>query len=106
MATTKSANKQKTLVLAVKIDKSLGLGKKVIDAAAGDWIINKEKSKHVTTLVAVSKQTVKEVFAVSDPGVVSGNRIRFNVIQSIPQKQWSPYLSLAPFKYRGAVKYL
>lgn len=106
MTTTQSASKQKNLVLAVKIDRSLGLGKNVIEAAAGDWIINKEKANRITTLVAISKQTVKEVFTVSNPNPVSGKRIKFYDIKIAPRNLRAQYLGLGPYGFRGAVKYL
>lgn len=108
---SRTTNNSAPLTLAVKIDKSLKMGNSVIDAAAGDWVINYQKARNVTTIVAISDKHEREVFTVSEPTLIPGvgkkkNRIRFKIINKAPTTDLATFKRMEPFTFRSAVKYL
>ena len=96
--------------LAVKIDRSLKNGGNLYGAVSGYWKLNFEKSKELTTVVAISKQKVVGVFSVSIPFLVTkGNdkgRIGFRSVSELPSSSWQPFLKMQPFDFKSALKYI
>lgn len=110
MANRETANNPSPLTLAVKIDKSLKMGKRIPVAVGEAWVISFEKSKRIDTIVAISKQRVVGVFSVGSPSLirtgVNANRVKFNKVVPLPQGYWKEYISKEPFTFNSAVKYL
>lgn len=97
-------------ILAVKIDRSLKLGRNLTSATSGYWRISVENAKNISTLVAISKQKVVGVFEVSHPLKISSGpnkgRVVFRLEKSLPKSSWAAYSCMGPFSFNSALKYL
>ena len=110
MASRKTTSNPAPLTLAVKIDKSLKMGKSIPVAVGEAWVIGFEKAKRVDSVVAISKQRVVGVFSVGAPSPIStgtnAGRVKFNKVVPLPKVYWDKYVAMEPFPFNSAVKYL
>ena len=99
-----------TNTLAVKIDKSLKMGRSVPVAVSAAWRIKLSNAKNITTIVAISKQRAIDVFSVSSPSVITAGpntgRVEFRSITRIPKSCLAKYQAMGPFNFNSALKYI